>query len=157
MPRKVTPKSVNSTTSLYTIPQGGTGKTTQPEALLALGGLPTSSINAINGVLGLDANSKVLSANIKLANYSSSPAIFGPATLSKAAGDTTYYISNFDSFATYAISNVTNGTAVFNPPVLYSAGSITYTPATIGPGGFTISCTIGTVTSTRIIPITVIA
>jgi len=131
---------------------GGTGAITAVAASDNLNLLRLNTINIANGIVGLDANSKIalslfktganglalLDATGKLPLTSlpdtvvnSGVTIEGPTTTTRGQA-TSYTLTTYDSFTTYTIT-ATNGNVVRNGEV------ITYTPAANGAGGFTVN------------------
>lgn len=123
------PGSFPVDTSIRTIDKGGTGAGTKIDALNNLGLVPSISVGLPNGPIRLNNNGyipdEVLPANI-ISNFNN---LSGP-TSAIISTQTTYTITDYDSFTNYQLSSG-NGT------VSRSAETITYTPSNT-PGSDTI-------------------
>ena len=101
---------------------GGTNANNPTDSLYNLGGVPLTSRNQPNGVLGLDELGKIDLSLIPNINTNYLPALSGPLTIaSRSSAD--YTITNFDSSTSYVV-NANKGTIVIN------GGIVTYTAPT---------------------------
>lgn len=132
---------------------GGTGAKTKQAAVSNLGGISSTLLDVPSGILGLDTNSKVRQARLKLGGANGlavkdatgklPASMFANASLVTVtvSGPTqlyngqvgTFVITNFDMTTTYVVT-ATTGT------VSRSGNTITYTaPSTTGVAGFTVN------------------
>lgn len=135
MPTLITNPSAGDLTVVdkYHIVEGGTGGTTDAEALGNLGGIPATLKGMPNGPIPLDQNRMIPVEYLSGLNPTSI-GIYGPTTV-QANSTNVYQLTNHDSYTTYTVS-ATDGVVTYNG----SSGTIFYVaPNNAGNFGFTVS------------------
>lgn len=131
MRRHISPNVGSTIVNIIPVEQGGTNTDNASSALALFDGIPANTINQPGGVLGLDANGKILIENLPISNISTI-AVEGPSSVVKGSV-TEYAINNFDAFTTYTVSAIIGTVALMDEKIVYTA------PSALGTAGFVLN------------------